>query len=137
MALRDYIIESHSDPEKTVRILSTEGIKLVFDVVRNYALALVVFIGALEFSRIVKPEMLTTMPAWEWGIETTIKWALYLISFVLFFLNALFATYVFEMTPFYHARSKRYRWALFSVFACTAFSALVCIAIYLAQHHAT
>ena len=135
MALRDYIIEANTDATRTVRILSAEGIKLVFDVVRNYALALVVFVGAVEFSRIVKPEILPTMPAWEWAIEAGITWALYSVSFILFLLNSLYATYVFEMTPFYHARSKRLRWAWFSAIICTTLSALVCIAIYLARHH--
>lgn len=136
MNLRDYLLEAQPPNTKPVPILSTEGIKLIFDVVRNYALAVLVWFGAIEYQRLSASVLLNQpSPALELA-ATSIGWLFYGVAGSLFLLNGLFATYVFELTPFYRRRGEKFRWAIGSVLLCTFLSVIVCGAILLARAHA-
>ena len=136
MSLRDYLVESQPDNRPSVPIISSEGIKLVFDVVRNYGLASLVFLGAVEFSRLANSILMNQPPVASVVVAQTIKWSLYGTAAALFFMNALFSTYVFELTPFYKRREEKLRWAISSVVISIALSTLVCVALFLARKNA-
>jgi len=136
MSLRDYLVEAQPDHTKPVPILSAEGIKLTFDVVRNYALAVLVWFGAIEYQKLATSVLMNQPPPAVELAAHAIGWLFYAVAGGLFLLNALFATYVFELTPFYRRRSEKFRWVIGSVLLCTFLSIVVCGAVLLARSHA-
>ena len=136
MTFRDYLLDAQPEDGKPVLILSAEGIKLSFDVVRNYGLAILVRLGAVEYRKLAAAVFLNQPPQLVEVLAAAVGWLLYGVAGALLLLNALFATYVFELTPFYRRRSSKFRWALGSVVVCSLLSMLVCGAILLARTHA-
>ena len=136
VTLRDFLLSAGAEKESEAALLSPDGIKLVFDVVRNYGIALAVLLGALEFSRLADSVLWNQPPPGSVFVANALKAAFYALAAVLFLLNVLFSTYVFERTPFYRARASKFRWAIGSVLLSVGFSVVISGALVLARQHA-
>jgi hypothetical protein len=132
----DFLLSAGAEKEPEAALLSPDGIKLIFDVVRNYGIALAVLLGALEFSRLADSILWNQPPLVSVILAKVVKTILYALSGMLFLLNTLFSTYVFERTPFYRARASKFRWAIASVLLSAIFSVLISGALVLARQNA-
>ena len=136
MTIRDFLLSAGAEKESDAALLSPDGINLIFDVVRNYGIALAVLLGAIEFARLEDSVLLNQPPLLSVVIADVAKTAFYALATILFLLNILVSTYVFERTPFYRARASKFRWVIASVLLSTLFSLLISGALILARQHA-
>ena len=95
-----------------------------------------VLLGALEFSRLVDSALWNQPPSANVFFAMAFKTVFYALAAALFLLNVLFSTYVFERTPFYRARARKFRWIVASVSLSAVFSVLISGALILARRHA-
>ena len=136
MTFRDFLMSAGAEKESEAALLSPDGIKLVFDVVRNYGIALAVLFGAFEFSRFADSVLWNQPPPASVFFAIAFKTIFYALAAILFLLNVLFSTYVFERTPFYRARASKFRWVIASVLLSVVFSVVISGALVLARQHA-
>ncbi len=133
VTFREFLLSAGAEKESEAALLSPDGIKLIFDVVRNYGIAMAVLLGALEFSRLADSVLWNQPPFTSILIAKVLKVAFYALAATLFLLNTLFSTYAFERTPFYRARASKFRWAVVSVLLSGAFSVVISGALSLAR----
>lgn len=111
-------------PDKsTVVEPPANGIKLIFDAVRNFGLILVVALGAIEAHRISEGFFLMNV----------LTWMLRALVASLFFLNIEFVTANFMRTAFYRSRKRPLPWEVASVLLSTVFGLLLLWAVYLGR----
>lgn len=131
--LTSLLFDTSDDNVKPVPMLSQEGIKLVFEIVKNYAIVLVVGLGAVAFSESEIVKQRDQLGPWLSPAIVAAKWLLLCLPAVLALLNGLYTTYVFELTPFYRSRRRGLGWAFGSIILSTLLGAFILLAIYLAK----